>query len=227
MKASLIIALASVLSLGACSSYRESKISENFQMNYDEVVPAKVSSPDGAIYSRSQAGFFLGDRRAQRVGDVLTIKLVETMAASKSNGAAMDSSGSISATLPRGLFGAGALNIPAVRTGGLDTTSDSKFAGNGEANQSNSISGRVTVVITRVYENGNLWVQGQKALTLNQGDEYVRVEGLVRPEDIGPGNIVDSDRIAQAKISYTGAGAIHDVTKQGWFGRFFTLISPL
>jgi len=49
----------------------------------------------------------------------------------------------------------------------------------------------------------------------------------VRPEDILPGNIVRSDRIAQAKISYTGAGAIHDVSKQGWFGRFFNLVSPL
>lgn len=226
MKPAAAFTLGLTLALGACSSYREAKISEQFQMNYDEVVPVRVSSPDGAIYSRSQAGFFLGDRRAQRVGDVLTVNLVETMQASKSNDAAIDSKGTTAATLPTGFFGTG-LRIPAVRSGALDATTESTFAGSGAANQSNSISGKVTVVVTRVYENGNLWVQGQKMLTLNQGEEYVRVEGLVRPEDIGPGNTVDSSRVGQAKISYTGAGAIHDTTKQGWFGRFFTLVSPL
>ena len=74
------------------------------------------------------------------------------------------------------------------------------FAGSGSANQSNSIQGQLTVVVTRVYENGNLWVQGQKALQLNQGEEYVRVSGLIRPEDIKPGNIIESNRIAQAQI---------------------------
>lgn len=227
MKIRILAVLLLGLPLAACSSYREAKISESFQMNYDEVVPTKIASPDGAIYSRSQAGFFLGDRRAQRVGDVLTIELNEIMSASKSNDAAMTSSGTIAATLPKALFGAGAINIPAVRPGALSSSSETDFSGSGGANQSNRITGKVTVVVTRVYENGHLWVQGQKSLTLNQGDEYVRVEGLVRPEDILPGNIVRSDRIAQAKISYTGAGAIHDVSKQGWFGRFFNLVSPL
>ncbi len=216
------------LSLAGCSSTREAKISESFQMNYDQVVPVKEASPDGAIYSRAQTGFFLGDRRAQRVGDVITINLVETRAASKSNDAAIDRKGSFATGLPTALFGPLGLNIPAVRSStNFDASTDSKFAGSGAANQSNSISGKVTVVITRVYENGNMWVQGQKMLTLNQGEEFVRVSGLVRPEDIGPGNTVDSSRIAQAQISYTGAGSIHDASQQGWFGKFFSNIAPI
>ena len=90
-----------------------------------------------------------------------------------------------------------------------------------------SITGQLTVVVTRVYENGNLWVQGQKMLTLNQGEEFLRVSGLIRPEDIKPGNVVDSDRVAQAQISYTGAGDVHDADKQNWFGRFFNMIAPI
>jgi flagellar L-ring protein precursor FlgH len=163
MKPALAITLAMTLALGACSSFREAKISEQFQMNYDEVVPVRVASPDGAIYSRSQAGFFLGDRRAQRVGDVLTVNLVETMQASKSNDAAIDSKGSTAIAPPTGFFGTG-LNIPGVRSGALDMTTESKFAGNGAANQSNSISGKVTVVVTRVYENGNLGSRARKCL---------------------------------------------------------------
>ena len=218
------------LALSGCTStMKEAKISESFQLNYDNVVPVKETSPDGAIYSRAQSGFFLGDRRAQRVGDVLTIRLNETTAASKSNDAAVNRSGTATAGLPPALFGAGALNIPAVRNGGanLSASDTLKFAGSGAANQSNSITGQLTVVVTRVYENGNLWVQGQKMLTLNQGEEFLRVSGLIRPEDIKPGNVVDSDRVAQAQISYTGAGDVHDADKQNWFGRFFNMIAPI
>jgi flagellar L-ring protein precursor FlgH len=120
--------------------------------------------------------------------------------------------------------------MPAIRGIGasaLNTSNEQKFAGSGSANQSNSITGQITVVVTRVYENGNLWVQGQKMLTLNQGEEYVRVAGLVRAEDIKPGNIVDSNRVAQAQISYTGAGDVHDASKQNWFGKFFGFIAPI
>ena len=83
MKSTAFASLVTALALAGCSSVREAKISESFQMNYDEVVPTKEVSPDGAIYSRSNAGFFLGDRRAQRVGDVLTVNLAENLNATK------------------------------------------------------------------------------------------------------------------------------------------------
>ena len=215
------------LAFTGCSAIKEEKISQAYQIDYDQVVPVRESAPDGAIFGRSQTGFFLGDRRAQRVGDVLTIVLSETTAASKSNDASLTRKGSDTIALPSALFGAGALNIPAVRSGSLNMSDDSKFNGTGAANQSNSLNGRLTVVVTRVYENGNLWIQGEKKLTLNQGEEFVRVAGLVRPEDIQPGNNVDSSRIAQAEISYTGSGSVADSTKQGWFGQLMNQISPI
>jgi flagellar L-ring protein precursor FlgH len=85
----------------------------------------------------------------------------------------------------------------------------------------------MTVMVTRVYANGNMWIEGQKLLSVSQGEEYVRVSGLVRPDDIGPGNTVVSNRIAQANITYTGAGDIADASKQGWYGRAFNVLSPL
>jgi flagellar L-ring protein precursor FlgH len=166
---------------------------------------------------------------------VLTVTLAETMSASKTNDSAIARTGSLAASFPSALFGTGGINIPAVRSPGgdgisnpgLTTNTASNFSGSGAANQSNSITGNITVVVTRVYENGNLWVQGQKMLTLNQGEEFVRVSGLIRPEDIAPGNVVQSSRIAQAQISYTGSGDVHDASRQGWFGRFFSLVAPL
>ena len=223
-----IAAVISGLALAGCSSVREAKISESFQMNYDEVVPTKELSPDGAIYSRSNAGFFLGDRRAQRVGDVLTVTLAENINATKALNAAGSKSNNIAMTLPNALFGPGALNIPALRDGAnLGASNTSNTAGKVTADQSNTINGDITVVVTRVYENGNLWIQGQKMLSVNQGEEYVRVSGVIRPEDIQAGNIVSSTKIAQAQITYTGAGDLDDNTKQGWFGRIVGAIAPL
>ena len=226
MRTAAVVVSAS-LALAGCSSVREAKISESFQMNYDEVVPVREAAPDGAIYSRANAGFFLGDRRAQRVGDLLTVKLDESMSASKNDNATITRDGSLSASLPSALFGPGAININPARPDALSTTTASAFKGVGSTAQSNAITFDITVVVTRVYENGNLWVQGQKQLTLNQGEEYVRVSGLIRPEDIQPGNTIPGQKLAQAQISYTGAGDVHDAAKQGWMGRIFGLVSPI
>jgi flagellar L-ring protein precursor FlgH len=228
MKPAHLLMMAILLSVSACSSMTEEKLSQANQIDYDSVVPAKQKMADGSIYSASQSGLFVGDRRARNVGDVLTINLVETMQATKSNDGTITRKGSLAVSLPSAIFGKGAINPGNIANpGAFGTTTDQSFAGTGVADQSNSITGKVTVMVTRVYENGNMWVQGEKKLTLNQGEEYVRVAGLVRPEDIQTGNIVNSTSIAQATISYTGSGDIADATKQNWFGRFFNYISPI
>ena len=226
MRTAAVIVFAS-LALAGCSSVREAKISESFQMNYDEVVPVREAAPDGAIYSRANAGFFLGDRRAQRVGDLLTVKLDEKMNATKTDDSKLDRTGSLGVNLPKSLFGASPLALAAKAGDPNSLSTTSTFTGSGNANQSNSVTLDITVVVTRVYENGNLWVQGQKQITLNQGEEFVRVSGLIRPEDIQPGNTIDGQKIAQAQISYTGAGEVHDASKEGWMMRTFGLLSPI
>jgi len=231
MKAFYLIMFASLVFLTGCSAQREEKISANLQEDYDKVVSVHEKPVDGAIFSAAQPGFFVGDRRAHSVGDVLTVNLSEQTQASKSANGALSRKGSTSTTLPGSIFGAtGMLGLtnPSVSTSGnWSSSTDQSYAGKGTADQSNSLNGTLTVMVTRVYENGNMWVEGQKMLTLNQGEEYIRVSGLVRPEDIKPGNLVDSGRIAQAQISYTGAGDLADATKQNWFGRFFGWAAPI
>jgi flagellar L-ring protein precursor FlgH len=231
MKAFYLIIFASLVLLTGCSAQREEKISANLQEDYDKVVSVHEKPVDGAIFSAAQPGFFVGDRRAHSVGDVLTVNLSEQTQASKSANGAMSRKGSTSTTLPGSIFGAtGMLGLtnPSVSTSGnWSSETDQSYTGKGTADQSNSLNGTLTVMVTRVYENGNMWVEGQKMLTLNQGEEYIRVSGLVRPEDIKPGNLVESGRIAQAQISYTGAGDLADATKQNWFGRFFGWAAPI
>jgi flagellar L-ring protein precursor FlgH len=98
---------------------------------------------------------------------------------------------------------------------------DHSFDGQGDSAQSNSLTGNITVTVVGRVGNGNLLVRGQKQLELNQGKEYVRVEGVVRPIDVEPDNSIPSWKIADAKISYGGRGAVADANAMGWLARFF------
>lgn len=117
-------------------------------------------------------------------------------------------------------------------TGGLDdgkltNSTNQSFKGSGGAAQSNSLTGRLSVIVARVFPNGTLEIIGQKKLTLNNGNEYVRLTGIVRPEDISAQNVILSERIAHADIRYVGAGDVADTARPGWLRRFLATASPL
>ncbi len=88
------------------------------------------------------------------------------------------------------------------------------------------MSGFLSVTVMRVFDNGNMEIAGQKQLNLNNGDEYVRLTGIVRPQDITASNIILSNRIADAQITYIGAGDVADSSKQGWLSRTLRAIAP-
>ncbi|MCO6878524.1 flagellar basal body L-ring protein FlgH, partial [Pseudomonas aeruginosa] len=126
--------------------------------------------------------------RARRVGDPLTIVLVERTAATKSAGSKLDSDGSFGisppTTGPLSLF-----NPTDIRAGG-----NRNFTGAGQTNQANSLSGEVSVTVAEVYPNGTMLVRGEKRVTLNRGDEFVRIKGVVRMADVDANNRVPSTR---------------------------------
>lgn len=206
------------LALTACSEVVEERVSEDYQPIYDmpeELDPSIM--PSGAIYSSAQVGLFATDRRAARVGDILTVAFTESFSATKSQNAASSKTSTTNLTLP----------LLATSTGSdLATGGGQNFTGSGSAAQSNSLTGQVSVHVTRVLPGGNLEIMGQKRLTLNNGDEYIRVRGIVRPKDISSDNVVQSDRIANADIKYIGAGELADTGKQGWLGRTLTAVNP-
>jgi len=158
--------------------------------------------------------------RAAMVGDLLTIALVERTQASKSNSATTDRSGNIGLTPPS----TGPLSLfsptDAAFSGG------GKFDGKGAAEQSNALQGEISVTVAAVYPNGTMLVRGEKLVTLNRGDEHIRITGLVRAIDIGPDNRVASTRVADARITYSGTGEIARASRQGWLQRFFSMVSP-
>lgn len=190
--------------------------------DYSATIPAgpPPRPADGAIFQVSQGyGALYEGQRARRVGDPLTIVLVERTAASKTAASNLDSRGSFGLTPPS----AGPLSV---NPGALSAGGRRGFQGQGAADQANALSGEVSVTVAEVYPNGTMLVQGEKRLTLNRGDEFVQIKGIVRPIDVDANNRVASTRVADAKISYTGKGDVARASRQGWLSRFFQTLSP-
>ena len=187
--------------------------------------PPLEARTDGAIYQAGSGLELFADLKARHVGDLLTIKLTESTNATKNAVTKTSKTTSLVNTGPT-VFG----HTPTV--GGvpiLNAALDGKnsFDGEGSSTQSNSLAGSLTVTVIDVQPNGNLLVQGEKSLKLNQGDEYVRIAGVVRPADIATDNTVTSDKIADARISYSGKGALSSANRMGWLARFFnSAIAP-
>lgn len=180
---------------------------------------------EGAIFQSGQEISLFQDTKARRVGDIITVVLVEQTSASKSADTTTSKTQDVQMDNPTLLGAPLGLNMPggSGRDFNLGTTlSGSRdFTGAGDSSQSNKLTGKITVTVAEVLSNGNLVVRGEKEVTINQGDEYIQFSGIVRPEDINPNNTVLSTLVADAKISYTGKGMLDDVNSNGWLARFF------
>lgn len=187
------------------------------------VVAPQAQATAGAIYRAGPGLSLYSDRRARDVGDLLTINLVENTTAQTSATTAIDKESDITMAAPS-IAGA-----PLTYNGrdllSASVNGERGFSGNGRSAQSNRLQGSLTVTVVQRLPNGNLVVQGQKNMRLNQGDELVQIQGIVRPADIGTDNTVSSGKVADARIAYGGRGAIAQSNSMGWLGRFFN--SPI
>jgi flagellar L-ring protein precursor FlgH len=99
--------------------------------------------------------------------------------------------------------------------------SANEFKGNGDSAQSNLLEGDITVTVIDVLPNGYLMVRGEKRIGINQGNEYIKVSGIVRPADIDSNNTVLSTRLADPTLVYVGDGPIASANVMGWLAKFF------
>ena len=204
-----------------CSTYVEEAINKEFKPIAPTIAEMKATKANnGAIYSTSSPGLFSTDKRAHQVGDILTVQLNETFSSTKSvtsQSAKEDSIGAEAA--PTGIL----RNFAGL--GGSVSKSNS-FKGSGSASQSNSLTGFISATVVKVYPNGNLEIKGQKRLRLTDGSEYIRLAGIVRPQDISASNTVSSNLIAEAEIEYVGSGTLSNESTPGWGSKFVRAISP-
>lgn len=214
-----ILALMLTLVLSGCASLQEPQADDP---SYAPLVPEPAPRPvmqSGSLFAQNHSNSLYSDNKARHEGDIITVLLVERTQASKKakTETKKDSSTSIDPII--------GLNGGPVSIGGnvlqFGAGSNSNYKGDSKADQSNSLTGDISVNVLRVQSNGNLVIRGEKWLTLNTGKEYIRLTGVIRAEDVDVNNTVESTKIANARIEYSGTGAHHGGQSPGWLSRFF------
>jgi flagellar L-ring protein precursor FlgH len=203
------------LGLGACETPHPPKDDDGMSWAAE---PAPKPS-NGAIYQTGREVALFENPIAHHVGDIVTIVLNEQTAAQKTSSTNTNKATTIA--LPGMTILGKALTVHGVPIMSNNIADTTKFAGEGDSAQSNSLQGYVTVTVQKVLPNGNLYVKGEKWIGINQGQEYVIMSGVIRPIDLASDNSIASSQVANAKISYGGKGALADANAQGWLSRFF------
>jgi flagellar L-ring protein precursor FlgH len=180
--------------------------------------PKSSNYVNGAIYNTETALPLFETPRARHVGDILTIKLMERTDAQKRARSRSNKNDKYQGQ--NDTFLGRPISLGSGYSMDFALQNKREFNGEGESVQNNQLNGSISVTVAEVLTNGNMVVQGEKWIQINQGNEYVRLSGIVRPQDIQPDNTITSDKIANAKISYSGTGQVANANVQGWFSKF-------
>lgn len=206
------------------------------EVGFRDIPPERVYIPssqspaapdaDGSIFSRAGQDSLLGQDRARKPGDILTVLIDEQVSASTS---ASNNASRNSATTALTPIALADLNRRLGKLWASDinpTESAIESKGEGTAEQAGRIEGEVTAVVTEVLPNGLLAIRGYKRLELTRGVQLIRLTGLVRPMDIQPDNTVRSRRLADADISFAAKGELADASRAGWMNRALLKLWP-
>ncbi|MEO7050969.1 MAG: flagellar basal body L-ring protein FlgH [Rhodanobacter sp.] len=210
--------LFALASMAGCASAPHARDDAQWAPTPPPMPAIAPTQSDGSIYHDAQNMELFTDPRAHRVGDILTVVLIESTQASKKATTSTSKTDKAKIAAPTVL--GHTLSIGG-KVADTDLDGERSFDGAGSSSQSNQLTGQITVTVAQRLSNGNLMVRGEKWLTINQGQELVRISGIVRPQDIGQDNVVPSTRVADARISYTGRGTLADANSRGWLSRFF------
>lgn len=221
-KVTLMSIFTAAMLLTGCASTEQAETLPN-DPDFAPILPEMEDEPlipTGSLFKPNYVNNIYSDSKAHRVGDIISVILSESTQAQKNAKTELkkDNSGALNPTI--GLGG------KAVNLGGqsiqLGYGQTSNFKGDSKANQGNSLAGNISVHVLRVLPNGNLMIRGEKWMSLNNGDEYIRLTGIVRSQDISSSNTVTSSKVANARIQYAGTGTFADVQEQGWLSKFFS-----
>jgi flagellar L-ring protein FlgH len=218
----LAVGVAVVMLLTGCAS---APPAPNFEATWPEEI-ADDTVPNGAIYQAGRDRALFENSVARRVGDTVTVNLQESTAAQKSSSTKTSKSSKIE--MPGPTLGGGLVTIDGKQILGMGIDNSREFDGSGDSQLSNKLQGFITVTVAKRLPNGNLLVRGQKWIGINQGREFIRIQGVIRPVDILPDNSIPSYKVADASISYGGQGALADANRPGLLARFFNSVwNPL
>ena len=168
------------------------------------------------------------DRKASRSGDILTVVISESVAQQSSQSTKSNKSSNIDAGISQFIYPA-ALSGIGTHGGALPSTKiagKNDFAGGGEISNTQSLSGRAAVLVTDVLPNGNLVIEGVRVITFSGETQYVVLHGIVRPDDVAPGNTISSTNIADARVEFYNEGSLTDMQNRGWLSKLYEKLRP-
>jgi len=211
-----------IAQLSACSNTVELSRALPNDPDFAPILPEAEEAaiiPTGSLFKENYINNIYSDSKAHRVGDIIAVILSENTNAKKNAKTEMKKQNNTELDSVIGLGGAPVtINGQSLQFG---INQNTLFKGDSKADQGNSLSGDISVHVLRVLDNGNLMIRGEKWLTLNNGDEYIRLTGIIRPKDISSNNTILSTKVANARIQYAGTGSFADANEQGWLTKFF------
>ena len=182
-----------------------------------------IAENDGSLWSEDRPQSFLfSDFKAGRMGDVVTVRIVESSKGNKNASTKTEKDSSLSTSISA-FFGMPSDKLSQASVG---AETSEKHDGAGSTSRSSELTAVITARIIDVMPNGNLVIDGRREVIVNNETQLLYVTGIVRPEDIGPNNTVLSSYIADAKITYTGTGVVSDKQRVGWFVRLLDKVWP-
>lgn len=225
MKAIITLGMAAVLA--GCATAPETQI--KYPLSTRPTPPAMAAENNGAIFqagaSRAKPGLVLfEDRRARRVGDILTVNLVEKTEAKRKSETTDErkANGSIDVPVPTIL----GKTPPVIGATSWDVASGNKIELKDNETNTNEVKGAITVTVIEVLENGNLLVAGEKQVRINQDTEYIRLAGVANPNQISASNTINSTQLADVQLESTNAQKFDKSQVAGVLARFFLTLLP-
>jgi flagellar L-ring protein precursor FlgH len=192
--------------------------------NYDELLQLYLQSVRANAAAPANPGDtwmtgLLGDLRARRVNDLVTVQVVESVNALGTADSALDKNSSASASLSS-FFGLESKMPTWLDPTGLASLSaNTDFSGSGATTRTAALSAVLTARVAEVLPNGDLALEGVREIDINGDRQILVLTGIVRVSDIGPGNVVASTAVGQMRIRYFGKGLMKDNLSPGWLVR--------
>src|SRR5471032_3557703 len=187
--------------------------------------PSPITHVNNSLWQPGAQSFF-HDPRAMHIGDVITVNVSVTDAAKLQNSTSRSRTNSEDAGMTN-LFGLEKV-LPSSMTPSslVKMGSDNSNVGAGSIQRQESISMTLAALVAQVLPNGNLVIDGHQQVRVNNEMRDLKVTGIVRTEDITQDNTVDLAQIAEARISYGGAGTVSDVQQPRYGSQLFDILMP-
>ena len=194
-----------------------------------EVRPRQLTPPEGSLFTE-QAMDLYKDNRACRVGDIVTVEIVEISTGSKTARTKTERESNVAGGisqffgLEKWLSKKNANFTPSSSSLQVDLEND--FEGKGTTERKSTVTATISARVIDVTMEGNLVIQGYREIRVNNETQFIILSGLVRPGDVSPDNTIQSTNIADARIEYSGTGSLSDKQQPGWLARGVDMLWP-